>query len=100
MLLLVDEVTMTSEVGLDSSSLVGSSGVLRSAAGSTIGGGHEGGGIRVGVGRQGKPAVGAKGWGGGGGLGGNSPKGEEAAAAAANKPGYGSCPEAAAACNT
>ena len=65
MLLLVDEVTMTSEVGLVSSSLVGSSGVLRSAAGSTIGGGHEGGGIRVGVGRQGRPAVGAKGWGGG-----------------------------------
>ena len=46
-----------------------------------------GGGIKVGVGLH-KPEVGGNGWGGGGGgLGGKIPKGPEAAAAAANKPG-------------
>lgn len=85
-LFLVEEVTITSEVGLVSSSLVGStSGVLRS--GIIRGGGH-GGGMSVGVGLHGKPAVGANGCGGGGGLGGRRPKGAaEAAAAAANIPG-------------
>ena len=68
----------------DSSSLVliSSMGLLRSL--SSMGGG--GGGIRVGVGLHGRPAEGGKGCGGGG-LGGKRPKGEEAAAAAANKPG-------------
>ena len=56
--------------------------------------------MRVGVGLH-KPEPGGKGCGGGGGgLGGIIPKGPEAAAAAANNPGYGNWPEAAAACKT
>ena len=84
---MVEEVTITSEVGLISSSLVGSTSGDLLRSGIIRGGGH-GGGMSVGVGLHGKPAVGANGCGGGGGLGGRRPKGAaEAAAAAANIPG-------------
>ena len=77
---------------LASSSLVvaSSMGLLRSLLSNNVGWGG-GGGIRVGVGLQGRPGeavngCGGAGWGGGG-LGGKIPNGDEAAAAAANNPG-------------
>lgn len=70
---------LASETVLASSSLRTSSGLFLSPNTSC------GGGIRVGVGRQGIPAaLSENGWGGGGGLGGKSPNGDEAAAAAKN----------------
>ena len=80
---------------LDSSSLVVRSsmvGLLFPRSFMSKGGapGIGGGGMRVGVGLQGIAEVGENGCGwGGGGRGGIKPNGLEAAAAAANKPGYG-----------
>ena len=63
-LFLVEEVTITSEVGLVSSSLVGSTSGVLLRSGIIRGGGGQGGGMSVGVGLHGKPAVGANGCGG------------------------------------